>query len=244
MQKFTPKITTIVILGTLIKLLAMLCIFSKWNGLEMFCGHWGLVYPPWFNCTTLINKCFGMQAINWSTKIFQSIPMVYHSLELLPNVRFWYLFTCKGFYFFEKLHCLQPWKQKNCIFCKYVKPISKKFVIFFFYVCVCLATCIISNVNIASNMLGTMVKYLASLVFCSKKLATHRKIKVKFWLQLILGRCTLWEGEGGVGGWGWTPILKDSTHCSTSSTYGKNVSNIFNKNKRERAKGQKACRKW
>jgi len=168
-----PKITTIVILGTLIKLLAMLCIFSKWNGLEMFCGHWGLVYPPWFNCTTLINKCFGMQAINWSTKIFQSIPMVYHSLELLPNVRFWYLFTCKGFYFFEKLHCLQPWKQKNCIFCKYVKPINKKFVIFFFYVCVCLATCIISNVNIASNMLGTMVKYFGKSSFFFKKNWLH-----------------------------------------------------------------------
>ncbi len=54
-----------------------------------------------------------------------------------------------------------------------------------------LATWIIINVNVVANMLRIIMKYFRLKFFVLKKLVTPRKIKGKFWLQLMLGGWTL-----------------------------------------------------
>ncbi len=72
------------------------------------------------------------------------------------------LASCKGFfiiiifYFLQKLHYLQPWKQKSCAFCENVKLRRKQLQLF---LNVYLA---IINVNIVGNMLRTMIKYFGN----------------------------------------------------------------------------------
>jgi hypothetical protein len=43
-------------------------------------------------------------------------------------------------------------------------------------------------------MLEMMMKFFDDLIFLSQKFAIHRKIKIKIWLSLMLGGCTLWVG--------------------------------------------------